>query len=424
MVVDRLVELGYSKEDAQNIRNSHPLVGYTEETLLKKVNDAIAYFEQIKVSKKAMRKMFKKIPGILGLSIDNLEQKRKDILALGFTPEEFNKMVYDYPTIYSNSIEKLIDSFNNYIALGYSKATVRKMVNSCAGIIGISKENLESKMQELEGLGFNRKQIFKMGKFYPQMFRSSVSYIKQKIQAYMVLLGYNPESKEAKDKVISMLCEFPTLLSFDIGLNKKEDEEKNKTAERYTIFDRFDTFINMGFTKEQTRKMIVECPSIMGLGKENVMDRIDFFQGLDFSKEATISILASDSFLFGYDKRYIVSKIKSIFDMGISYLEIKKMIQDYPAILGQDIEKLRDKLIFMQSIGLLKEVVMNAKNLMQSNRLTMARHYFYSTLNPPLEITPDNFRMLYMPSKQFERKFGYSNAQITAMFEGMGERDR
>ena len=65
MVVDRLVELGYSKEDAQNIRNSHPLVGYTEETLLKKVNDAIAYFEQIKVSKKAMRKMFKKIPGII-----------------------------------------------------------------------------------------------------------------------------------------------------------------------------------------------------------------------------------------------------------------------------------------------------------------------------------------------------------------------
>ena len=116
--VGLLINLGYSKKDAEDITSSYQLVNYKDETLYKKINENFNYLN-----------------------------------GLGYTKTDVIKMTKSLPSLYGLSKETIEDKISFLISLGYTKTDVIKMTKLLPSLYGLSKENIEEKIRYLKEIG-------------------------------------------------------------------------------------------------------------------------------------------------------------------------------------------------------------------------------------------------------------------------------
>ncbi len=178
------IELGYTKEEYQEIRNSYAIKNMKEETLINKVKENYEFLISLGYSKKEVIKMTKSLPNIYGYSIETMQQKIEDMEKLGYSKKEVIKMTKRLPNIYGYSIENMQQKIEDMEKLGYSKEEVIKMTKSLPTIYNYSIENMQQKIEDMEKLGYSKEEVIKMTKSLPAIYGYSIENMQQKIEFY------------------------------------------------------------------------------------------------------------------------------------------------------------------------------------------------------------------------------------------------
>ena len=215
--VELLINLGYSKKDAEAITSSYSLVRYKDETLCKKIYENYNYLNELGYTKTDIIKMTKSLPQLYSFSKETIANKIKFLISLGYTKTDVIKMTKILPALYGLSKETIEEKISFLISLGYTKADVIKMTKSLPTLYGLSKENIEEKIEFLISLGYTKADVIKMTKSLPSLYGYSKETIEEKI-SFLISLGYT------KSDVINMTKSLSTLYS----LSKENIEEKIK----------------------------------------------------------------------------------------------------------------------------------------------------------------------------------------------------
>ena len=179
-------------------------------------------------------------PGIVGLSEEHIEARRK---YFGFTKEEFAKKVKTFPQIVSYGEENIARRREYF---GFGKEEFAKVVKTSPSIVGHSEEYIEARRKYS---GFTKEEFAKVVKTSSNI----LSHSEEHIEARREYFGY---SKEEFAKIIS---KFPSIFS--------NSEEHIEARRKYLGLD-MKTFSEFVYTK----------PSILGRSEDNLERRFDWYK--------------------------------------------------------------------------------------------------------------------------------------------------
>lgn len=276
------------------------------------------------------------------------------------------------------------------LSLGYSKEIIDK-TKSIYPLCNLKEEtllnNIKEKLNFLQELGFNDLEIKRIFKIFPQFLSVSNKKLNEKIE-YLISLGFT------KEEVLKIFKKTPSILSL------KEE----------FIIKKINTLMFLGHTKQNIIKMITTLPIILIKSIDSYFSIIKHLISLGFTEEETIKILSTVPSLYANSNAYIESKFNDIINLGYTKEETLNMVKKYPAILTLKLENIKDKKEFYESIGISNFIIIDTKNLMQSLDLTYARYQYYQSKN--IEINMTNYKLLFVGSKYFLKKYGLSNETI------------
>ena len=97
--------------------------------------------------------MTKMSGSLYGYSIDSIEQKINDMIALGYSKQEVITITCLFPCIIGLSIKNIKQRINDIMDLGYSKQDVIEMTKSLPQIYGYSIEAIREKKIFYDSIG-------------------------------------------------------------------------------------------------------------------------------------------------------------------------------------------------------------------------------------------------------------------------------
>ena len=100
--------------------------------------------------------------------------------------------------------------------------------------------------------------------------------------------------------------------------------------------------------------------------------------------------------------------------LGYTDEQIINMTISLPSIYGFNIDTIREKKIFYDSIGLSDVLIHEPKQMIQSVELSYARYMYYSDLG--IEIDMKNYKLLFIPQKMFEKKYGFTKDELMSKY--------
>ena len=226
--------LGLSNEDIKDIVVNFPgIVGLSEEH----IEARRKYFG---FTKEEFAKKVKTSSNILSNSEEYIEARRK---YFGFTKEEFAKVVKTFPQIVSYGEENIARRREYF---GFTKEEFAKVVKTSPSIVGLSEEYIEARRKYF---GFTKEEFAKVVKTSSNI----LSHSEEHIEARREYFGY---SKEEFAKIIS---KFPSIFS--------NSEEHIEARKKYLGLD-MKTFSEFVYTK----------PSILGRSEDNLERRFDWYK--------------------------------------------------------------------------------------------------------------------------------------------------
>jgi len=90
---------------------------------------------------------------LYGYSIDSIEQKINDMIALGYSKQEVITITCLFPSILGLSIKNIKQRIDDIMDLGYSKQNVIEMTKSLPQIYGYSIESIREKKYFYDSIG-------------------------------------------------------------------------------------------------------------------------------------------------------------------------------------------------------------------------------------------------------------------------------
>ena len=102
-----LEQYGYKTEQIEKILNNHSLKPYKKETLTTSIVQVFEFLKSLGYTKNEIIKMTYSYPALFSYSIENMEQKIKDIETLGYNKTEILKMTVLSPQLFGTSIENI-----------------------------------------------------------------------------------------------------------------------------------------------------------------------------------------------------------------------------------------------------------------------------------------------------------------------------
>ena len=186
--VELLINLGYSKKEAEAIISSFTIVNLKDETLCKNITKNFNYLIGLGYTKVDVIKMTKSFPSLYSYSKETIEDKISFLISLGYTKTDVIKMTKLLPSLYSYSKENIEEKIAFLISLGYTKTDVIKMTKLLPALYGLSKENIEEKITFLMSLGYTKSDVINMTKSLPALCSYSKENIEEKIK-YLKEIG-------------------------------------------------------------------------------------------------------------------------------------------------------------------------------------------------------------------------------------------
>lgn len=187
---------------------------------------------------------------------------------------------------------------------------------------------------------------------------------------------------------------FPTLYSYS------KDNIETKKGD----------LLKIGYSDENIKKLVRKHPQIYSYSIENINQKISDLIDLGFKNEEVLNITITFPSIFGVKIETIKEKISEIERYGYQKEEVFKIILSFPYILGFSKENIKEKLEFYIGVDMKGLPVLDARQLMQSIKLTNARYNFYTSRGEDINI--NSYSKLYMNEKQFVKQYGITKEEL------------
>ena len=151
--------------------------------------------------------------------------------------------------------------------------------------------------------------------------------------------------------------------------------------------------------------MTTTMPSLLGITTEGILDRFEFFIQLGYTKEEFIKMSASLPALYNYSTDKITSRVRELLEFGYTKEEVIIISKVFPAIFSFSSESLSLKLDYYKFLNIERSFIKAPKNLIQSIELSYARYEFFKQNN------------MFMGSEQFKQLYGITNEEIIRMYD-------
>ena len=107
--------------------------------------------------------------------------------------------------------------------------------------------------------------------------------------------------------------------------------------------------------------------------------------------------------------------------MGYTHEEVLYMTKKLPSFYSMNIDTIKKKKEFYDSIGMKDLFIKNPKYAMQSISLSSARYEFYKERG--IDIENNNYIRLFVGQKEFIRKYGFTNVELIGKYRYRRDED-
>lgn len=184
-------------------------------------------------------------------------------------------------------------------------------------------------------LGYTEKNYEKIIKV-PTIKKYNSEHLKEKVRDVRECLSEYYDNKS----VNNITTWFPAIFSYNIDY----------------IRGKITFFTSLGYTKEETLKMILNTPMIIGFSEENIKGKIEGLKSLGYKKDVVLRITARNSSVF----LYTIDTIKESQEYFIKQLkytksELIKLLKVYPAIFNWSKDAVNEQIKVIMSLGYSRE---------------------------------------------------------------------
>ena len=116
-------------------------------------------------------------PSILGYSIETINDKINDMIALGFKREDVLEMIKISPLLLTYSIENIKNKIDDIVSLGYALEETISMLKSLPALFGYSIENIKEKIDFYNSIGLKNLPLKKTKNLMQSVSLSKARYI-------------------------------------------------------------------------------------------------------------------------------------------------------------------------------------------------------------------------------------------------------
>lgn len=313
-------------------------------------------------SEKEMEKMYKRFPSLLTYSINKIEEKQKFFIFLGYTKKQIHKMSVILPALYSLSNENITKKINDLMSLGYTKEELITITVLLPMIFNYSIENIKEKIECLQQFGYTKEEVIKMTIKLPSLLGYSLTKTKQKMD-FLKSIGIimiNPE--DAQELIICVELLYARYMFYKecgmqinkdnyqlLFLNSKNFNElfhikKQELLEKYNYEEYLKEHnINLTSDNKQTN--------------HDKDDKFIYLESLGYTDIELEKMYEKQSNLFSYHLKNIQEKVAFFENFGYTKEQIKKMTIMLPAIFGYSLNNIKQKLQDLMDLGYTKEQV-------------------------------------------------------------------
>ncbi len=196
--VELLINLGYSKKEAEAIISSFPLVNLKDGTLCKNINENFNYLIGLGYTKVDVIKMTKKLPSLYSYSKETIEEKISFLVSLGYTKTDLINMTKNFPSLYGLSKETIEEKIKYLKDIGLEDIVINdtKQLMQSAHLTYARYEFLiKEKCISIDE--FNYRKLF----YNETMFKKQYGVSKE-----VLLKKYNYEDYKEKKKCLIKKC--------------------------------------------------------------------------------------------------------------------------------------------------------------------------------------------------------------------------
>ena len=115
----------------------------------------------------------------------HMEEKRKNILKLGYTEEDIKKIQNLFGLVNKSTeivFEKIEKIYNLFQELGYSQQEIKRITKHKPVIYGYSIENMKQKLEYMQSIGYSKEEAIVITKKFPSIFGLSKEKLNEKIE--------------------------------------------------------------------------------------------------------------------------------------------------------------------------------------------------------------------------------------------------
>ena len=204
-----------------------------------------------------------------------------------------------------------------------------------------------------------------------------------------------------------------------LGYKKEQLDKILKVINSYSpkaIKDKIDAMRTLGYSTENIVVMSSRFPHVFCYSVDNMQSKLIDMYNLGYKYSELLKMTLSLPAIYSYDINRIETTIKNMIGLGYSYEEVLRMTSRYPAIYSCSYDNMKEKIEFYDSIDMHALAIVDPKQLMQGVDLTYARYKFY-TEQALREINMDNYKMLFISDKNFERLYGLTKKDLLEMYK-------
>ena len=219
-----------------------------------------------------------------------------------------------------------------------------------------------------------------------------------------------------------------------------------------SVNKKVDDLIKLGYKKDIIIKNIKNYPELLGLSiEEKIIPMINDLNKLGFSMKDVLKITSKNMSIFGRDIQSIKNHMNKVESFGYTHQEVVSMIKKHPSILnyaierleqrmtdmknlvgnyddvlnimkanpslfGNDMDTIREKKVFYDSLGLVDFFVKHPSDLMQGIDKTYARYMYFLSIRIDVFAMEKGYRVLFLDEPTFNKRYKVESADLITVY--------
>lgn len=363
--INELIKLNLDEKEAKMLLLYTPHLAYLKDEYASRYNNL-----KLKLLINNKNKIYS-LSKLLTISEETLNKKYDDIINLGFTKKDIEKMNLSNHWLFTYSISNFEEHFNFFLKYDIEKKEIIRLFSSySSGIMRHSIEDLNDKIKILKKFGFDDEQM----KLLVQTKYSDIINNFEKLIYFIEVLN---KYKVKKDKQIKLL---ESTFIRKVNINTLENNELFFESKK----------VNFNGIK----KMLEYNPDIISYESSRLNRCYEWFYKKNYNNEEINQILLGNSKIFNHDIKRLQDIYIILASFDINDETIKFIFMNYPRIFESCPDSLKEKFSLLKRLGILEVSLIKPKNLIQGCEKTYLRYlYIFNVLEE--EITDKNYGMLY-----------------------------